>query len=316
MIYGYRFNFMDEPGLRAEYDAFFGEESAAAPLVSVVAARGHALLSCFTEKSAWVSLSGQEGRTLAPVPVESLDGTTPWALEIANVLTLVWRPEASRIEYIKAEGYSPERLRFWVFHTFFPMVLNLGGTYHVLHVGAVEIRGYPVLFSAPSFGGKSTLTGYFARMGHPLYADDSLAIEKRGNRFHALPSYPYHRPYRKPETLGDSVEKMAKTPEPIQAVFSLEKTEAHVPVKIVELQGIEKFRVFHFTDFISLAFRKKERFDYFTELARTIPAYKISLPWDLKRLPEVYTAIVSALLPFAEGKGPPPPNPFSGFEKK
>ncbi len=37
---------------------------------------------------------------------------------------------------------------------------------------------------------------------------------------------------------------------------------------------------------------KKERFDFFTQMAKYIPVYKVTVPWDLDRLDEVYDKIV------------------------
>ncbi len=37
---------------------------------------------------------------------------------------------------------------------------------------------------------------------------------------------------------------------------------------------------------------KKERFDFFTEMAKHAPVYKVKVPWDLERLNEVYEEIV------------------------
>jgi len=292
MIHGHRFLFADETGLQQAYDALYGIETEHAPLITVSQTADSSFLTVFPERSEWLPLSGQEGRYLSPVPFDRIDADSPWALEIKNVLTLLWEPEKANISYLKATDYTPQRLRFWVFHTFFPMVLELGKIYRMLHVGAVEIAGRPILFSAPSFGGKSTLTDFFVRKGHPLYADDSLAIEKEGHHYIAWPSYPYHRPYRDPEVLGHPAENMAKTPKPVHALYLLEKSDSKAQVQITECRGIEKFQAFHYANFINFSFRKKERFDYFTEMAKHVPAYQISIPWDKERLPEVYEAIV------------------------
>ena len=38
---------------------------------------------------------------------------------------------------------------------------------------------------------------------------------------------------------------------------------------------------------------KRERFTFFTEMAKAVPVYRVNVPWDLARLPEVYDAIVT-----------------------
>ena len=106
-------------------------------------------------------MSGQEARYHSEIPFKVAKKNFSWALEIKDVVTLIWDASDKKIIYTKGKNYTPQRLRFWVFHTFFPIVLELEQIYHILHVGSVEIEGKPVLFSAFSFGGKSTLNRLF-----------------------------------------------------------------------------------------------------------------------------------------------------------
>lgn len=242
---------------------------------------------------AWVSMSGQEARYYSTLPFEIREERFSWALEIKDVVTLIWDAENRNILYVKGLSYTYERLRFWVYHTFLPLVLELERTYHILHVGSVEIEGKPILFSAPSFGGKSTLTDYFIQQGHTMLSDDSMAVDKCGDVYYAIASYPFHRPYRELETLGYPVENFATEPKPLHAVYLLEKSEPDVAVEIEELKGIEKFKAFHYSSFIDFSFMKQERFIFFTEMAKHVPVYKVKIPWDLQRLGEVYENIVN-----------------------
>jgi len=163
----------------------------------------------------------------------------------------------------------------------------------MLHVGAVEVAGRPIFFSAESFGGKSTLTDYFIQQGHALYSDDSLAIFTQDNTFYTVASYPFHRPYREPETLGYPVENVARQPTPLSAGYVLEAVAADADVSITELEGIEKFKAFHFSGFIDLDFFKAHHFQLRAELAKAVPIYKVSIPWKMERLGEVYTKIIA-----------------------
>jgi hypothetical protein len=155
------------------------------------------------------------------------------------------------------------------------------------------LHGEAIAFSSLSFGGKSTLTDYFLKQGHALLSDDSLAIEKKGEKYWAVSSYPFHRPYRELGVLGYSTENFITDPTPLHAVYTLEKVAPDADVKIVALKGIEKFKAFHYSSFIDFDFMKKERFAYFTEMAKHVPVYRLSIPWDMKRLPEVYAAVCS-----------------------
>ena len=91
--------------------------------------------------------------------------------------------------------------------------------------------------------------------------------------------------------MGYTVENFSKNPKPLHTVYVLEKAEYNAMVEVTELLGIEKFRAFHYTAFIVFDFTKKERFVFFSDMARKIAVYKITVPWDLERLDEVYEAI-------------------------
>jgi len=219
-------------------------------------------------------------------------------MEIANVLRLVWFPNTRTIGYEKREGFSPDRLRFWVYHTFLPLLFQMEGIYNILHVGCVELNGKSIIFMAPSFGGKSTLTDYFLQQGHRLLSDDTLAIEQvEDGSYRAVPSWPFNRPYREPEVLGKEAENFVTDTLKIAAVYRLEKVKENAEVQIVEVRGIEKFKTIHAGTFIPLQFLKQQAFDFHTSFSKQVPVYNITIPWDLERLDEVYEAIVHLNIP-------------------
>ncbi len=247
-------------------------------------------------------MSGQKVHYISTKDFNNTERGFSWGVEIVNVLTLAWNAKERKIYYRKGKQYTPERLRFWILHTFLPLVLELERTYRILHVGSVEVEGKPILFSAFSFGGKSTLTDYFLKQGHRLLSDDSLGIEKREDGYYAIPSYPYHRPFRQLETLGYYTENFSTTPKPVHAVYRLEKAAPDASVCITELKGIEKFKAFHYSSFVDFDFMKQERFAFFTQMAQAVPVYQVQIPWNKARLPEVYDKIVSHSLTIENSK--------------
>lgn len=294
LIFGHSFNFQNEPMLKEAYTSlvhqlpFYSKNQ----VIQVRKTLEYPMEETFPLKTDWVKMSGQNVRYFTEVPAEKLDRTSSWAMQVKDVVTLIWDAHISEIIYSQGKYYTPERLRFWIFHTFFPLILDLQGKYHILHVGAVEVSGRPILFSAFSYGGKSTITDYFLKQGHPLLSDDSLGIEKRDNAYYTIPSYPFYRPYRQLETLGYSIENFSTEPKPLYAVYLLEKSEADAEVEIAEVKGIEKFKAFHYSTFIDSSFMKQERFSFFTEMAKHVPVYNITVPWSLDRLGEVYKKIM------------------------
>jgi len=296
MIYGHRFDFQNEPVLQKEYNSFPSKSSNYPDnkIIQVVETDKYSSMADFPLRTDWVIMSGQEARYYSIAPFEKRSAHFTWALEIKDVVIIIWDASDKKIMYSKGKDYTPQRLRFWIFHTFFPIVLELEDIYRILHVGSVEIEGKPILFSAFSFGGKSTLTDYFIRKGHTMLSDDTVGIDKRGDIYYTIASYPYHRPYRELETLGYSVENFATEAKPLHAVYLLEKSDPYAKVEIAELKGIEKFKAFHYSSFIDFSFMKKERFDFFTQMAKKVSVYKVKVPWNLERLDEVYKDIVES----------------------
>ncbi|BAF73022.1 hypothetical protein [Sulfurovum sp. NBC37-1] len=291
MIHAHRFFFSDQPQLQKVYDSFDfpSPENGSGNRVEV---REIGTYEGFKRRSALVYLSERGCYYLSNTPPEKIGKDDDWGLEVENVLSLVWESEHRRILYGKGKAFTPKLLQFWIYHTFFPIVLELERSYKMLHVGAVEIGGGPVFFSAPSFGGKSILTDYFIRQGHTLYADDTLPVREENGKYIAYPSFPYHRPYRQPETLGHRAENFARKPAPIKALFELEPAEPDAPVEITVPKGIGRFKAFLYSSFLKFTFMKKERFNFFTQMAMQVPVYRVLVPWDKERLPEVYEAIV------------------------
>lgn len=294
MVFGHHFNFQDEPSLQEEFYLYLSDPTSCndSRVVDVLETVDSSPSDTFPLKSDWCAMSGQMARYYSTISFEKAGENFSWALEIKDAVALVWDALSHRILYLKGKNYTPQRLRFWIYHTFFPLVLEIQRKYRILHVGSVEIDGNPVLFSAFSYGGKSTLTDYFIQKGHIMLSDDSLAIEKQGDHYYGIPSYPFHRPYRELETLGCHIDNFAAEPKPIQAIYLLKKSEPDASVNITELNGIEKFKAFHYSAFIDFDFMKRERFDYFTKMAKHIPVYQITIPWNTVRLKEVYGTIV------------------------
>ena len=215
-----------------------------------------------------------------------------WLMDVEGVVKLVWFPKTHTIGYEKGKGFAPHRLRFWVYHTFLPLLFQMEGIYNILHVGSIEVEGKAVILMAPSFGGKSTLTDYFLQQGHRLLSDDTLAIETLSDgTYLAVASWPFHRPYREPEVLGKEAEHFVTRDLEIAAIYRLEKAEEDAIVEIEESSGIEKFKTIHAGTFIPLSFLKQKAFDFHTSFAKAVPVYNITVPWDLERLEEVYQMI-------------------------
>ncbi len=216
-----------------------------------------------------------------------------WCFDVEGVVTFYWSSGELMIDYVPDEKFTTELLSYWTLHVILPIFLTIEERCYFLHAGAVEIDDAPVLFVAESFGGKSTMTDFFIKQGHTMVSDDKVAILEKAGKFLAVPSHPHHRPYRKMEDLGIFVNNMSNKPKPIQTIYELIRVSPDAPIVINETEGIEKFKSLRFSSEINLSFLKKERLTDLARLAKKVPVYKVEVPWDLKRLGEVYISIIN-----------------------
>lgn len=211
---------------------------------------------------------------------------------IEDVITFLVRLNTNKI-YFKYHKYgNQELLKYWLFHTFLPILFTLENKYYFIHAGAVEIDGKPILFIANSFGGKSTLTDFFIQKNHTMISDDKVATYIQNDLVYSVPSYSYHRPYRKVEDLGIYVENFAKENKPISKIYNLIKSDKNEKITINEIIGIKKFTALRYATDIDLQVNKESRFNMLSKIANNIKVYDISIPWDLDRLEDVYQTIL------------------------
>jgi hypothetical protein len=215
----------------------------------------------------------------------------PWIFHVENVISFAWETQGRVIRYRFHELATDEIFQFWLYHVVLPIYFSISQIYRFLHAGAVEIDEKSVLFMAPSHGGKSTLTDYFLRRGHPLITDDKMATYERDGIYYAVPSHPYHRPFRTVEVLGHLSENSTTQIRPIHAIYILEKSEPDVECLIRPLKGVEKFSRLHEGGEMNFSFFTPQYVTYLAGLANKVQVFNVTVPHDLERLEEVYQII-------------------------
>ncbi len=213
------------------------------------------------------------------------------AFEVKGVVTFFWDSGTLKLQYIKHGDFTEELFEYWCLHIILPLFFTIEETFDFLHAGAVEVDGKPILFIAESFGGKSTMTDFFMKQGHVMVSDDKVAAYEQNGKFYAVPSHPHHRPYRKMEDLGFFLEKTFTEPKPIHVIYELEKSEADAKIKIVEINGVEKFKSLRYASEMNIFFQKAKRFEFLMKMAKVVPVYKVTVPWEIERLDEMYNVI-------------------------
>jgi len=215
-----------------------------------------------------------------------------WLFEVKHVVTLFWKSGAKKLGYVKHKDFDETLLQYWALHVVLPVYFIIEGIYEILHAGAVEIEGQPVLFIAKSFGGKSTLTDYFMKRGHTMISDDKVATYQKEGVFYAVSSHPHNRPYRNLEDLGFFVEDFSTSPKPLKLIYLLEKAAPTANIEIELLTGVEKIIALRSAKEMNLFFPESKQLVYLSNIAKQVSLYKVTVPRDLERLDEVYNAIV------------------------
>ncbi len=223
--------------------------------------------------------------------LEGCEKGQPWCYEVKDVVRFYWGGGERTIFYELDEQGDANLLSFWFVHLLLPLFFTLEGMYDFLHAGAVEVAGKPILFIAPSMGGKSTLTDFFIRQGHVLVSDDKVPTFIEDEEFMAVGSHPYHRPYRKFEELGYQVESFTTGFKTIHGFYALERAEADADVLIEEIKGFEKFDTLLPNYLYMFSFLKPQRLQYLSSMLNRIRVFRVLVPWDSKRLTEVHDAI-------------------------
>jgi hypothetical protein len=215
----------------------------------------------------------------------------PWCYEVQGVAKFYWYSGEREVYYELGEEGNAELLGFWLVHLFLPLYLAFEEIYDFFHAGAVEIDNKPILFIAPSMGGKSTMTDYFIKQGHTLVSDDKVPTFIDEGKFMAVGSHPYHRPYRKLEELGYRVKVFSSSFKPIHAFYILQSVDENAEVGIEEIKGYLKFDLLLPNYLFKFPFLKTQRLKYLASLLNQVKVFRVNVPWQKERLPEVYEAI-------------------------
>lgn len=219
------------------------------------------------------------------------DIAQPWCYEVKDIVSFYWIGGERKIYYkIHQEG-NAALLSFWFIHLLLPLYMTFENMYDFFHAGSVEVDGKPIFFIAPSMGGKSTMTDYFIKQGHPLISDDKIPTFIENNKFMVVGSHPYHRPYRKFEELGYHVDNFTKSFKPIHAFYLLQGQKEDADIIIKEINGFAKFDLLIPNYLYMFSWLKAKRLKYLSTMLNSVRVFSVDVPWDKDRLGEVHSAI-------------------------
>ena len=215
-----------------------------------------------------------------------------WELIIGELFSLKWKNSSNSIEISCAQQPDMDLLVFWLLHTAIPVYLMLRETNLFLHASSVAIDGEAVLFTAPSFGGKSTMVDYFARQGFDLITDDKARLTAISDDYHVFSSHPYRRPNREYEALGEYSENFRNTSLPLNSIFALNLVDANSECRVTKLAGLEKFELVKSSSLYGAISLTEPVIKEILSMVLHCEVYRIDVPRDLCRLPEVCELIL------------------------
>jgi len=215
-----------------------------------------------------------------------------WQINVEGLFSFLWS-NVSEIMSVKYENeLNLEKLSFWLLHTIIPMYLTLKQSSLLLHASVVEVENKAISFIAPSFGGKSTLADFFVKQKHSLLSDDKVRLDFTGKNYTVFPSYPYRRPYREFEKLGDHTEYFSNKPLPLGNIYFLNYVDPKESCSIEIIQGLHKFEVLKDAYLYEPVSMSKIEMEYLLRLVHHSVLYQVNMPKDLSRLAEVYNLII------------------------
>ncbi len=214
-----------------------------------------------------------------------------WLFTVNEVITFQWQSQHSTIRYKLHTQGNDALMQYWLLHTFLPLYLCIERRFELIHGAGVTINDKAVLFIAPSYAGKSTLTNFFIEQGHPMLSDDRLGLYEKEGGIQVVPSYPFHRPYRKMEDLGQPVRSFVNDEKSLHVIYVLKPAEPDHPVAFEPLSGIDKFTALQENFDFDLPLNKPATFELIGQISALVPVYRVYIPRNLAILSKVYEAI-------------------------
>jgi hypothetical protein len=290
----------------SDYSVFGLRVRSTLPLPELFAAEGSGEPDVLIESGATGAAGGEPGLTL-------VNG------ELLLTVPHVARYVISQGRSIHVEPFESAELRnvrLFLLGSAFGALLHQRGLLP-LHANAVEIRGKAVAFMGESGSGKSTLAALFHDRGYRVLADDVCVVRSADDgRSYVAAGLPRLRLWR------DVLELTRRAPDQFQrsyagetiyekfdvptgtdamldgdgelgAVFELSRGEE---LRFDRLEGVDLMNsVYAHTyrgEFLSAVNGEHSHWSAAVRLARSVPFYRITRPWDLTQLDHEFAAIV------------------------
>jgi hypothetical protein len=228
-------------------------------------------------------------------------------VELDGVARFAFDAHAPEVVAVPARGASEKLIEEYFHRWILPVAVQVRGL-EVVHASAVTSPRGVAAFSAASEAGKSTLAFGLGARGYGIWTDDALAfdVSSAGPQAFPLPFRLRLRPASathfglrpKPDGTIAAESDGLGGPEPIAAVFLLERTPAGPPVQIEPADPLDAFPAlvggsYHFG--LEEGERKRAMLSRYLTLATAVPVYRLSIATGLANLVEVLDAVEERL---------------------
>jgi hypothetical protein len=210
-------------------------------------------------------------------------------------------PRGGGVTAVPDAGTGPEVIEDAFRRMILPLALQAQG-HEVLHASAVRTAAGVVALCARSGTGKSTIACALSKRGHVLWADDAVCFELREAQIDALP-LPFTlrlRPASAAFFGRDAVDaepRSSERPEPLAAVFVLERSAAG-PAELERLRPADAFSEV-LTHAYSFTIQERERtgamVSNYLELVDRVPVFRLSFAPGLEQLDDLAEMIEEAV---------------------
>ncbi len=260
------------------------------------------------------------GRVDAPPPPLSEQSRFGWTRAAEAGAVIHWNQVATflvrggcEIVVDAIPGVTAEVLRAYLLGSALGVLLQQRG-WLALHASAVTVAGGVVAFLAASGWGKSSLAAALHAQGHPLVADDVIAVQVEGGQPTVFPGFPQLKLW--PDTvaaLGDAADNLPRLqPDGEKRIRRVEHDFSHAPRPLRQLYVLADGPVLAieplaprqgFLELVRHSYSARalagaEVSDHFAQcsrLAARVPISRLRRPRDLQLLPELARRVAQDL---------------------
>ena len=239
----------------------------------------------------------------------ALSSTTPSAsASLSAAISLT-------VTCVARAGLDDELIRYLFLSLVLSFILHRTGK-PVLHAAAVRFGNVAVGFLAHAGGGKSSLTAYCVRAGHPLVSEDLVPMQIRDSGVFALPGPPQLRLWPDsaaalwgdPATLARhalNTEKRqiwlplsqrfySEQPLPLRALYFLDRSDRS-GIELADLSRREALLALvesAFGNFLTSRQYLSRQFEFLANAVEALTCRRLQVPSGFSALPDIHRAVL------------------------